>query len=139
MTPFLFFLIYLPLAIGAALLFISRHRIRGSLAQLTLLLGLIASVLVFLAPSVNVFIKLIGEYKIALGLSLPARLIIIFVNLFCFLVGMYSKDYEALVNKRAYFSYLLWLAAFSNLVCLSLDFMLFIFGWALPSYCCMRC
>jgi len=129
MTPVLFFLINLPLIAGAALLFIRRHQVRGNLAQLTLLLGLIASVMAFLAPSFHISIKLIGDYKIALGLGLPARLIIIFVNLFCFLVGMYSKDYEALKDKRAYFSYLLWLVAFSNLVCLSLDFLIFIFGW----------
>ncbi|MFA4984920.1 MAG: complex I subunit 5 family protein, partial [Candidatus Omnitrophota bacterium] len=129
MTPIIFFLIYLPLITGGALLAVKRHEARAIVARFVLLLCLIASgIAVLRAPSASV-IRLIADYSIVLGLGRFGRLIIVFVNLFGLLVAMYSRDSEALKDRKSYFPCLLWLVAYSNLVCLSMDFLVFIFGW----------
>jgi formate hydrogenlyase subunit 3/multisubunit Na+/H+ antiporter MnhD subunit len=129
MTRYLFFLTVLPVCIGFFLLFLRSEIARRRLALLTLSLGLACSVLLFIKPAQPISIRLIGEYNLILRLNNLSRLILIFGNLFGFLVCLYSLDYAQLKDRRPYFFYLLSLIAFSNLVCLSADFILFIFSW----------
>ena len=67
-------------------------------------------------------------YVFTLGLDKLSRLVIVFANLFGFLICLYSKDY--IEGKRHYFSWLLLLIAFSNLEILAADFVIFSLAWA---------
>ncbi|MFH0763183.1 MAG: proton-conducting transporter membrane subunit [Candidatus Omnitrophota bacterium] len=125
----LFLLFSLPILTGILSPLVRRGNLRRNLVNSVFLIGLIASLYYFIAPPREVVFNLVGGYNLVLGLNRFSRVILIFVNLFGLLVGIYSKDYSALKESRSYFSYLAWLIGFANLVCLSADFISFIFAW----------
>lgn len=64
-----------------------------------------------------------------MGLDELSKIVLVFANLLGFLICLFSKDY--LHNKKIFFSYFVWLLAFSNLEILACDFVLFIFSWGI--------
>ncbi|MEI6631002.1 MAG: complex I subunit 5 family protein [bacterium] len=129
MTRYLFFLTILPICSGFLLMVFKSEGLRKGLALLILSISLASSVLLFIKPAQGLSLNLIGDYSLLLGLNKLSGLILVFSNLFGLLVCLYSADYTEVKNRRPYFLYLLSLIAFSNLVCLSADFILFIFSW----------
>jgi len=125
----LFFLVTLPIFSGALFLLFREQRARVRFTQLVLLVGLVFSLFVFFRRPNELVVNLIGSYNLYLGINRLSGVILIFVNLFGFLICLYCRDYSLLKNKRIYFSLLLWLIAFSNLACLAADFIIFIFAW----------
>jgi formate hydrogenlyase subunit 3/multisubunit Na+/H+ antiporter MnhD subunit len=123
----LFILIVLHVISGLILIFFKGDRVKKNLASLIFLAGLFWSVYIcFRLPSLEI-VGLIGDYGLMLGFNKLSRIIVVFVNLFGLLVCLYSRDY--MKKKGAYFSYLLWLIAFSNLALMSADFITFVFSW----------
>ena len=129
MAYFLFFLSVLPICMGALLLGIKSEWLRKALALLTLGLTLFSSALLLVKPAQGFGVELIGGYGLFFGLNRLSAVILFFSSLFGFLVCLYSAGYGELKNRRTYYLYLLSLIAFSNLVCLAQDFVLFIFAW----------
>lgn len=125
----LFLLIYLPVLAGIAGLFLKREGLCKKLVSLVFSIALLSSVIFFIKPPERFSISLIGDYQLFLGVNNLSKFILIFVNLFGLLVCLYSLDSLELKVKRIYFSYLCWLIAASNLVCLSTDFIILIFSW----------
>jgi len=123
----LFSLIVLPLLCGLILLLIKNESLQKLFAITVFFISLIFSFYLFAKPDFVWGTHLTGEYSLSLGLDKLSRLILIFANLFAFLVCLFSKDY--INNKGKYFSYLCGLLAFSNLEILSTDFIIFIFSW----------
>lgn len=121
----IFFLYAFPLLAGFLLLF--RQVGKGTIAKAVSFLGLAFALAAFIRPPHDLVLNFLGEYSLVLGLNAFSRVILVFINLFVFLVCCYSKDY--LREGRAYFSYLLWLLAFSNLTVFAADFITFIFAW----------
>jgi formate hydrogenlyase subunit 3/multisubunit Na+/H+ antiporter MnhD subunit len=123
----LFYLIYLPILAGLLLFWVSQERFKKNLAQLIFSFSLFSSVVILFRPVGYLAINLIANFDLVLGLNKLSNVILIFINLFGFLVCLYSrKDIE---ERGSYFSYLLWLIAFSNLIVFSCDFILFVFAW----------
>lgn len=125
----LFFLFTLPVCAGIGLLFCRADNLRKALAQVLFSVSLAGSIFIFFRPPLEISFNLINDYNLSLGVNKLSGTILIFTNLFGFLVCLYSQGYSGLKERRPYFSYLLWLIAFSNLVCLAQDFILFIFAW----------
>ncbi|MFH0790058.1 MAG: proton-conducting transporter membrane subunit [Candidatus Omnitrophota bacterium] len=126
----LFLLVCLPVLTGVLGLFLKTEKLRKNPILLVLFLGFITSIFLFSKLPQQLFtINLLGDYNLAFGLSQFSKFILIFINFFGVLVCMYSKDDDTVKGKRVYFSYLIWLIAFSNLVCFSADFITFIFSW----------
>lgn len=123
----LFSLIGLPLITGLALLFIREEKAQKLVAPAVFFISLLAAFYLFANPGFSRSFSVFGEYSLTLGLDKLARLILIFANLFAFLVCLFSRDY--IYNKGKYFSYLAFLLAFTNLEILSADFLFFIFSW----------
>jgi len=123
----LFLLVVLPVLAGCALLLLKAESLKKEIAFFISLISLISAVMLFIRPAADLTINLVGDFNIVLGLNALSRFILVFINVFVFLVCWFSKDYIS--KKGAYFSYLLWLAATSNLVALSADFIIFIFAW----------
>ena len=128
MNANLFFLIILPF-IGALALFFFRgeDKLKKNLSLGISLCALIAAFYLFNKPHFSYTAHIFSSYFLKLGLDKLSRLILIFANLFGFLVFLYSKDY--MEAKRGYFSWLLLLMVFVNLEILAMDFILFIFSW----------
>jgi len=120
-------LVLAPIVAGFLLLFITNGKLKISLILWIFALGLAVSILSFLRPAQMLTINLIGDYDLAIGLNKISKLILVFVNLFVLLTAVYSRDLIA--KSRVYCSYLAWLAAFSSLAVLAVDFILFIFAW----------
>jgi formate hydrogenlyase subunit 3/multisubunit Na+/H+ antiporter MnhD subunit len=124
----LFFLFSLPLFGALVLFFLGRRdSLKKNISLVIFLLSLAAALFLFFRPQFSWSRYLFGGYTLTLGLDRLSRLMLIFANLFGVLVCLYSKDYMA--PKRAYFSWLLGLLAFSNLEILALDFAVFAFSW----------
>lgn len=129
MQQTLFFLVFLPVLSGILMLSFRPQNLRKHSAFLVLALGFAWSVFVFLKPSPAQAISILPEFSLVLNLDVLSRLILVFVNFFGLSIAVYSKDYLALKSSRVYFSYIVWLIAFSNLICLAGDFILFVFAW----------
>lgn len=128
MNVSLFFLLLLPLSAGLLLfLFKGQDNLKKNLALGLLFLGFLFSVYLFLKPPSGWSRHLFSGYTLTLGLDRLSRLILLFANLFAFLVCLYSKDYMS--SKRGYFSWLLLLVGFVNLEILATDFIVFILAW----------
>jgi len=125
----LFLLFFLPILAGPLSLLIRQGLLRRNLITAVFSLGLILSVLYFIKPPREIVINLVGGYNLVFALNSFSRLIVIFVNLFGLLTSIYCKDFSGLKEKRIFFSYLAWLVGFANLICLSADFIIFIFAW----------
>ncbi len=123
----MFYLTVLPVILGFLLLFIKSESIKRNLALLAFSSGLVISIFFFLHPPEIVSINVIDGYNLLVGLNKLSAFILVFINLFGLLTCLYAKDY--LEKPSAFFSYILWLIAFSSLVTLSQDFILFVFSW----------
>jgi hypothetical protein len=88
-----------------------------AIGTLVFFVSLLAAFYLFANPGFSRSFSVLGEYSLTLGLDKLARLILIFANLFAFLVCLFSRDY--IYNKGKYFSYLAFLLAFTNLEILS--------------------
>lgn len=117
----------LPVLGGGLLLGLKKEAGRRSLALAVFAVALAFAVAAGIKPPADTLMNFFGEYNLCLGLNGLSRLILVFVNLFGFLVALYSCDY--IKESRGYYAYVLWLIAFSNLVLFSADFILFIFAW----------
>ncbi|PIP19481.1 MAG: hypothetical protein COT38_05095 [Candidatus Omnitrophica bacterium CG08_land_8_20_14_0_20_41_16] len=125
-TIILSFLILLPFISGIGLLFLGQHyELRKNLSRLVLSLSLFFSL--FLGSHFSWSWQLLPKVSFALGLGHLARLVLIFANLFSFLICLYSKDY--IKGKRGWFSWFLWLIAFANLEILAANFLTFNLAW----------
>jgi formate hydrogenlyase subunit 3/multisubunit Na+/H+ antiporter MnhD subunit len=102
-------LFYLPLFSGLAVYFIKTNKAKSIFLSLVFLAGLV--------------------WSIAMETNKLSGLVLIFINLIGLLVCLYSRDYFEVASKRIFYSFLSWLIAFANLVCLSGDFLAFIFSW----------
>lgn len=130
MTAVLFFLHILPVVAGFLLLGIRPSRgLRSGLVLPVFALSFIASVWVGIKGFLPVRFTLLEGWVLSLGLNRLSALVLVFVNLSGALVALYSVGYRGLKESRAYFSYLCWLVAFANLVCLSQDFVFLVFSW----------
>ena len=130
MKPDLFLLFILPLLTGTISLFFKGHTLSKGVVLLSLVAGLLFSIFLLFTPLSQTSFYLAGDYTLNLGLNILSRMILLFVNLFGFLICLYSGTADfSLKDSRLYFAYLSWLIAFSNLICLAGDFILFIFGW----------
>jgi formate hydrogenlyase subunit 3/multisubunit Na+/H+ antiporter MnhD subunit len=123
----MFYLTVLPVILGFLLLFIKQEGIKRNLALLAFSSGLVISILFFLRPPEIISINVIDGYNLLVGLNKLSAFMLVFINLFGFLTCLYAKDY--LEKPSVFFSYILWLVAFSSLVTLSQDFILFVFSW----------
>jgi len=113
---------------GLLLLALGSERIKKWLA-LTVLLASLAAALFFSGASLHssVTVAITGGFGLTFGLTIISRLIFVLINVFGTLICLYAgKDRQ---EKGLYFSYLLWLIAFSNLAVMSKDFVSFIFSW----------
>ncbi len=120
------FLILLPFISGFILLFLGQQdNLRKNLSLLVLSLSLFSSL--FLSSHFSWSWQLLPGVGLVLGLNHFARLVLIFVNLFGFLICLYSKDYIEV--RKGYFSWFLWLLAFSNLEILAVNFLTFNLAW----------
>jgi formate hydrogenlyase subunit 3/multisubunit Na+/H+ antiporter MnhD subunit len=129
MAKLLFFLTSLPVMLGFVLLFLG-PQLRRRLALGTLGIGLVVSALVFIKPpQQDLVMRILDEYTVSLGVNHLSRLILVFANLFGFLICLYSHDFKEVKDRRDYFSYLVWLIAFSNLALCASDFIMFVFAW----------
>lgn len=122
-------LFILPILSGLIILLFKHRGIRWFMALCVSLFCLLTAGQVFFSRAFPEAIEfpLIGSYSLFFGLNNLSAIILSFINLFGFLICLYSFSYAE--DNRPYFSYLLWLIAFSNLVLLSNDFISFIFGW----------
>ncbi|MBM3244357.1 MAG: hypothetical protein FJZ15_01000 [Candidatus Omnitrophica bacterium] len=125
----LFLLFQLPVLAGALILLFKEKKARARLSGLVFLITFAAAVVSLLKPPAASSLFLIGDFSLWISPNKLAGLVIVFINLFGLLIGLYSWNYQALSDKRVYFAYLLWLIAFSNLACLAGDFILFVFAW----------
>lgn len=128
MSTLLFYGYEILVAAGFLLLVISDERVKKWLAQSVLLASLVAASYSFgVSPAENTTITITGGFGLTFGLTVISRLIFVLINVFGVLVCLYAgRDRQ---EKGNYFSYLLWLIAFSNLVVLSKDFVSFMFSW----------
>ncbi|MFA5156786.1 MAG: complex I subunit 5 family protein [Candidatus Omnitrophota bacterium] len=124
-----FLLTGLPILAGIICFCVANGTLRRNLAQSIFFISLAASVFLLMKPQPGMAINLLPDYNIILAINKLSGFIIIFVNLFGLLICQYCRDYERLKDSRLYFSCLLWLIAFSNLICLAADFAVFIFAW----------
>ncbi|MCX5711484.1 MAG: complex I subunit 5 family protein [Candidatus Omnitrophica bacterium] len=125
----IFFLVFLPLLFSPVLLVINKQKAKEMLTLFIMFTALVFSVLVFINSPSALVLKIMGNYSIVLGVNKLSRFTMIFVNLFCFFTVLYSVGSKQVRSSRAFLAYLLALLAFSNLVCLSLDFISLIFSW----------
>lgn len=123
----MFYLTVLPVILGFLLLFIKPEGIKRNLALLMFSSGFIFSIFFFLHPPEMISINVIDGYNLLIGLNRLSAFILVFINLFGLLTSLYAKNYFE--KPSVFFSYILWLIAFSSLVTLSQDFILFIFSW----------
>lgn len=124
----IFILTILPILSGILMLLVPRKSIKSTLAIATLGFSFSWSIFIFFSSMPSVSIRLIGNYHLLFTLNPLSKTILIFINLFGMLVCFYSKDYMQ-QKEGAFFSYLIWLIAFSNLMSISGDFISFIFSW----------
>jgi len=129
MQSCLFLLIFVPALAGIICLFIRSQVLRKNLITAVLLATLVFSVLFFIDPPEDLTFGFLGYFSLILSLNNLAKVILIFANLFGLLISVYSRDYTRVKASRTYFSYLAWLVASVNLVCLSGDFLTFVFSW----------
>jgi len=125
----IFFLVFLPLLFSPVLLIVNKQKAKEALALFAAFTALVFSVLVFINPPSALVLKVIGNYSVVLGVNNLSRFTMLFTCVFCFSTVLYSLGCRQVKSSRAFLSYLLALLAFSNLVCLSLDFILLIFSW----------
>ncbi len=123
----IFILAILPIVCGGILLLTGRRALKAAIALPVLSLAFAWSLFMLFKPMQYVAIQLVGNYSLLFDLNPLSGTVLIFINLFGVLVCLYSKDY--MQEKSAYFSYLVWLIAFSNLMALSCDFVSLIFSW----------
>ena len=125
----LFFLVVLPIISGFLLfLFGKFDNYKKNISLFIFFLSLLFSVYLALKGDFSWSHQVFNNYIPVLGLDKLSRLILVFANLFGFLICLYSKDY--MEAKKGYFSYLLWLLAFSNLEIMSMEFITFSLSWA---------
>ncbi len=129
MTQGLLFLYILPLIAGFLIALFKSDQKRAAFGLLLLSVSLITSIVLFIRPAGYFSLSLFEGFTLYFGLTLLSKTILIFVNLFGFLIALSSARYETLKKSRGYFSYLVWLVAFSNLAVVSMDFISFIFAW----------
>jgi len=129
MEQALILLVLLPLTLGFVLPFFKQERPRSWFYLAGLLPAFVVSIVTFLRIPSHLSIALLDNYTIEFGLSHLSRFILIFINLFGLLVGLYSQGFPEVNRSRLYYSYLLWLVAFSNLALAAGDFITLIFGW----------
>ncbi|RJO65219.1 MAG: hypothetical protein C4540_01870 [Candidatus Omnitrophota bacterium] len=128
MSVLLFYSFEVLVVVGFLLLAVRSESIKKWLAQGVLLASL-AAVLFFSGASLdgNVTVAITGGFGLTFGLTVISRLVFVLINVFGVLICLYAgKDRQ---EKGLYFSYLLWLIAFSNLAVVSKDFVSFIFSW----------
>ncbi|MDD5432982.1 MAG: proton-conducting transporter membrane subunit [Candidatus Omnitrophica bacterium] len=125
----LFLLFSLPLFLGFFILLIKPAKHRGNIALLSFLIGLISSLWLLVKAPSGLTINLVGSYDLLFSLNSFSKFILVFVNFFGLIVCFFSRGYNEIKDNRLYFSLLIWLIAFSNLACLSADFVIFLFGW----------
>ncbi len=120
-------LVVLPIAAGLASLALKNAAHRKHAASFILLLGIVISGISFAAKPPALDIRLIEGFTLSLEYHVIAALIMVFINLFCFLVCVFAGDYGR--DGRDFYSYLPMLAGFANLTVMAGDFLLFAFGW----------
>ncbi|MBM3248430.1 MAG: hypothetical protein FJZ10_03285 [Candidatus Omnitrophica bacterium] len=123
----IFFLITLPILAGFLLLLSKSEGVKKNLALAVFLVAFLNSIAVFIRPPADLTVHLIADYNLVLSLNGFSKLMLVFISFFGLLTCLYSRDY--LKETQAYYSYILWLLAFSNLAVFSADFILFIFSW----------
>lgn len=124
----LILLFSLPFIGGLFLFFLGQQdNLRKNLSLVIFLLSLCSSIFLFFRPEASWSRYIFSGYTLTFGLDKLSRLILFFANLLSALICLYSKDYMS--AKRGYFSWLLWLLAFSNLQILATDFVSFSFSW----------
>ncbi|MDD5255441.1 MAG: proton-conducting transporter membrane subunit, partial [Candidatus Omnitrophica bacterium] len=114
---------------GIVLTLVGNSVLRRVLAQLALAAVLIGGIAVFARTPSPLDVALIGNFALRLGFSPLSLLVMVFIDLFGLLVSLYSCSYRRVSESPLYFSFMLWLIAFSNLVCMSSDFLLLVFSW----------
>ncbi|MDP2904786.1 MAG: proton-conducting transporter membrane subunit [Candidatus Omnitrophota bacterium] len=129
MKSCLFLLFILPMLTAAALLLIKRAGIRHKTALAALLAAFVCSVFICARLPAAAAIKVFVDYSAILGANRLSGFILVLINLFGFLIALYSTASARVKSSRVYFSYLLALVAFSNLVALSADFITMVFSW----------
>lgn len=125
----LFFLVNLPILTGALLLVFRRNSFSRNLAQAVLVFAFFRSIFVLMQPAAELNINLIGDFNLTFVLNALSKITLFFVNFFGLLFCWYLRGYLQLKERKLPFAYLAWLVAFSNLLCLSGDFITFIFSW----------
>jgi formate hydrogenlyase subunit 3/multisubunit Na+/H+ antiporter MnhD subunit len=145
----LLYIIWIPLISGLILLLVpeSLRKITGFIASLISAAALTVSVILFfdtnhltdgvitLVPglreyfvSYNNFLKVIG----AVHIDSIAKLIIMLITFFTFLISIYSLSYTKTKHKiKGYYSYILLTSSFSSLAVLSDNLLFFIFCWGI--------
>ena len=129
MKAYLFLIFVLPIFTGAALLLIRQAGIRQKAALTVLFAALVCSVFICAKLPAAIAIKVFVDYSAILGANRLSGFILVLINLFGFLIALYSTAATRVKSSRVYFSYLVALVAFSNLVALSADFMTLVFSW----------
>ncbi|MFA6350687.1 MAG: complex I subunit 5 family protein, partial [Candidatus Omnitrophota bacterium] len=124
----IFFLVFLPLLFSPILLAVNRQKAKEWITLLVMFTALVFSITVFINSPAALILKIIGNYSLVLGVNKLSRFTMVFVNLFCFFTALYSVNSKQVRSSRAFLTYLLALLAFSNLACLSLDFISLIFS-----------
>jgi len=120
-------LLYVPCITGVLLLFTKHKTAKKNSSLVVLFAGLMASLFLFIRPSAGIHVPLIEKFILSLGLSQLSAFILIFINVFGFLICLYSRAYGE--DEGNYYSYLVWLIAFSNLVVFAADFITLMVGW----------
>ena len=125
------FLLIIPFLIGAVnllLILFAKERLSKIFTILVTLASLITAIIFIFNKVSDISLPLlINGYCLVWGKNILASSFIFFVNLFGFLVSLYS--FGCLKNARLFFVYLPWLIAFSNSAFLAKDFVSFVFSW----------
>ncbi|MCX7661391.1 MAG: hypothetical protein N2Z79_01745, partial [Candidatus Omnitrophica bacterium] len=106
-----------------------RRRLNNILFLFATTIGLIISIFIFFNSGLDLSLDLGLDFKIVLRTDSLVKSILPFVNLFGFLVVLYSFDFVE-EKKRSYYFSLMCLIGFANLVLISGDFFSFLFAWA---------
>ncbi|MCX5700554.1 MAG: proton-conducting transporter membrane subunit [Candidatus Omnitrophica bacterium] len=124
----LFFLLTLPLLSGICFFFLGRlDNLRKNISLGVLLFSLIYAIIISLSPHFAWSKQIFPGFTVFLTLDKLSRLVLVFANLFGFLICLFSKDYSN--GKGGYFSWLILLMVFTNLEILATDFIVFTLSW----------
>ncbi|MBN1913710.1 MAG: hypothetical protein JW788_04850 [Candidatus Omnitrophica bacterium] len=123
----IFLVIKLPFLAGLLALLFKSKASRANISLAAFFISLAAAVILYFKPVADVSLDLIGGYSLSIGLTRLSWLVLVFINLFGLLTCFYSHSREH--ESRGYFSYLLWLVAFSSLAVFARDFITLIFAW----------